>query len=183
VLLAGQLAKVQGLKGEFLFHSVMDAPERLESMAGLVLAPPHLNLEQAPATPPAREVSLRMFRWHQERPCLAFKDVPDRTAAEALKGWALWMPEAAATLDEGESFRHQWIGCEVFVAGSKVGDVLRLDPGPAGYDMVIMRDLRPGRTGQRDIPYIKAWWTLDLPNRHLDLDPPEGLLDVNQIGD
>jgi 16S rRNA processing protein RimM len=179
MLLAGHLAKVQGLKGEFLFHAVMDSPERLEGMAGLVLAPPHVNLEHAEARPPARGVALRLFRWHQDRPCLAFAEVPDRTAAEALKGWALWMPEAAATLDEGETFRHQWIGCEVFMAGVKVGEVLRLDPGPAGYDMVVMRDLRPGRTGQRDIPYIKAWWTLDLPNRRLDLDPPEGLLDVN----
>jgi len=183
VLLAGHLAKIQGLKGEFLFHALMDAPERLEGLQGLVLAPPHQNLEQAEPMPPARPVSLRGFRWHQDRPCLAFTDVPDRTAAEPLKGWALWMPEAAATLEEGESFRHQWIGCEVFVAGRKVGEVLRLDPGPAGYDMVIMRDVRPGRTGQRDIPYIKAWWTLDLPGRRLDLDPPEGLLDVNQVGD
>jgi 16S rRNA processing protein RimM len=183
MLLAGHLAKVQGLKGEFLFHSVMDAPERLEGMKGLVLAPPHQNLEIDEAAPPAREVGLRSFRWHQDRPCLALEAVPDRTEAEAFKGWALWMPEAAATLDEGESFRHQWIGCEVFMAGRKVGEVLRLDPGPAGYDMVVMRDLRPGRTGQRDIPYIKAWWTLDLPHRHLELDSPEGLLDVNQIGD
>jgi 16S rRNA processing protein RimM len=180
VLLAGHLAKIQGLKGEFLFHALMDAPERLESLQGLVLAPPHQDLEHAEPVPPARAVSLRAFRWHQDRPCLALTDVPDRTAAEPLKGWALWMPESAATLDEGESFRHQWIGCEVFVAGRKVGEVLRLDPGPAGYDMVVMRDLRPGRTGQRDIPYIKAWWTLDLPGRRLDLDPPEGLLDVNQ---
>jgi len=183
VLLAGHLAKIQGLKGEFLFHALMDSPERLEGIPGLVLAPPQQDLEHADAVPPAREVSLRRFRWHQDRPCLAFADVPDRTAAEPLKGWALWMPESAATLDEGESFRHQWIGCEVFLAGRKVGEVLRLDPGPAGYDMVIMRDLRPGRTGQRDIPYIKAWWTLDLPNRRLDLDPPEGLLDVNLVGD
>lgn len=183
MLLAGHLAKVQGLKGEFLFHSVMDEPGRLEDIQGLVLAPPHLSLESAEAAPPARAVALRSFRWHQDRPCLAFKDIPDRTAAEPLKGWALWMPEAAAELPEGETFRHQWIGCEVFIAGRKVGEVLRLDPGPAGYDMVVMRDLRPGRTGQRDIPYIKAWWTLDLPNRRLDLDPPEGLLDVNQVGD
>jgi len=183
MLLAGHLAKVQGLKGEFLFHAVMDAPERLEGLKGLMLAPPHQDLEHAEAVPPARSVSLRAFRWHQDRPCLALAEVPDRTAAEPLKGWALWMPEAAATLDEGESFRHQWIGCEVFIAGRKVGEVLRLDPGPAGYDMVIMRDLRPSRTGQRDIPYIKAWWTLDLPNQHLDLDPPEGLLDVNLVGD
>ena len=183
MLLAGHLAKIQGLKGEFLFHALMDAPERLEGIPGLVLAPPHQDLDHAEAVPPAREVSLRLFRWHQDRPCLAFTDVPDRTAAEPLKGWALWMPESAATLDEGETFRHQWIGCEVFLAGRKVGEVLRLDPGPAGYDMVVMRDLRPGRTGQRDIPYIKAWWTLDLPNRRLDLDPPEGLLDVNLVGD
>ncbi|NWJ40183.1 MAG: hypothetical protein HXX12_04335 [Geothrix sp.] len=183
MLLSGHLAKVQGLKGEFLFHALMDEPERLEGMTGLVLAPPHQNLEQGEPAPPARGISLRSFRWHQDRPCLAFAGLPDRTAAEPFKGWALWMPEAEATLDEGESFRHQWIGCEVFIAGRKVGEVLRLDPGPAGYDMVVMRDLRPGRTGQRDIPYIKAWWTLDLPNRRLELDPPEGLLDVNQVGD
>ena len=183
MLLAGHLAKIQGLKGEFLFHALMDKPERLEGMTGLVLAPPHQDLEQGESAPPARGISLRSFRWHQERPCLAFAGLPDRTAAEPFKGWALWMPEAEATLDEGESFRHQWIGCEVFIAGSKVGEVLRLDPGPAGYDMVVMRDLRLGRTGQRDIPYIKAWWSLDLPNRRLDLDPPEGLLDVNQVGD
>jgi 16S rRNA processing protein RimM len=183
MLLAGHLAKIQGLKGEFLFHSLMDEPERLEGMKGLILAPPQLDLERAEAKAPARPVALRIFRWHQDRPCLAFQDVPDRTTAEPLKGWALWMPEAAAILDEGESFRHQWIGCEVFITGRKVGEVLRLDPGPAGYDMVVMRDLRPGRTGQRDIPYIKAWWTLDLPNRRLDLDPPEGLLDVNLGGD
>ncbi|MCM2249168.1 MAG: hypothetical protein NDI58_01095 [Geothrix sp.] len=183
MLLAGHLAKIQGLKGEFLFHAVMDEPEKLDGMQGLVLAPPQQDLEHGEAAPPARPVALRAFRWHQDRPCLAFADVPDRTAAEPLKGWALWMPEAAADLPEGESFRHQWIGCEVFIAGRKVGEVLRLDPGPAGYDMVVMRDLRPGRTGQRDIPYIKAWWTLDLPNRRLDLDPPEGLLDVNLAGD
>ena len=183
MLLAGHLAKIQGLKGEFLFHSLMDAPERLEGMAGLILAPPHLDLDHTEPAPPARPASLRAFRWHQDRPCVAFREVPDRTAAEPLKGWSLWMPESAATLDEGESFRHQWIGCEVFVAGHSVGEVLRLDPGPAGYDMVVMRDLRPGRTGQRDIPYIKAWWTLDLPNRRLDLDGPEGLLDVNLAGD
>jgi len=181
MLLAGHLAKIQGLKGEFLFHSVMDEPERLEGLQGLVLAPPQLNLEHTEVAAPARAASLRSFRWHQERPCVAFSGIPDRTAAEAFKGWALWMPESAATLEEGESFRHQWIGCEVFIAGKKVGEVVRLDPGPAGYDMVVMRDLRPGRTGQRDIPYIKAWWTLDLPNRRMDLDPPEGLLDVNQV--
>jgi 16S rRNA processing protein RimM len=89
MLLAGHLAKIQGLKGEFLFHSVMDNPERLEGMKDLVLAPPQQDLDHAPVVPPARSINVSKFRWHQDRPCLAFTEVPDRTAAEPLKGWAL----------------------------------------------------------------------------------------------
>jgi 16S rRNA processing protein RimM len=182
MLLVGQLAKVQGLKGEFLLHSLMDEPDRLEAMEGLFLAPPEQDLESATPEAPARAVRLRSFRWHQDRPCVAFQGLLDRTAAEAFKGWALWMPEASAVLEAGQTFRHEWIGCDVFVAGHRVGEVLRLDPSPAGYDMVVMKELRPGRTGLREVPYIKAWWTLDLEHRRLELDPPEGLLDINQAG-
>lgn len=182
MLLLGHLAKVQGLKGEFLVHALMDEPERLEGLEGLVLAPPDLDLSHAEAAPaPARPIKVRGFRWHQDRPCVALEEVPDRTAAEALKGWALWMPEALARLEAGESYRHDWIGCEVFVAGEKVGEVLRLEPTPGGYDMVVLRDTRPGRRGQREVPYIKAWWTLDLPHRRLDLDAPGGILDLDRI--
>lgn len=182
MLLLGHLAKVQGLKGEFLLHEVMDAPERLQEVTGLVLGPPDLDLQAAsqPA-PPATPVTVRSFRWHQERPCVAFAEFPDRTAAEPYKNWALWMPEDQAVLGDGESFRHDWIGCDVFIEGAKVGEILRLEPTPMGYDMVIMRDRRPGRTGVREIPYIKAWFTLDLPNRRIELDPPAGLLDLDRI--
>jgi 16S rRNA processing protein RimM len=91
------------------------------------------------------------------------------------------MPEDQAVLSEGETFRHEWVGCAIFVGGQKIGEVLHLDPTPMGYDMVSMRDLRPRRTGVREIPYIKAWFTLDLPNRRIELDPPEGLLDLDQL--
>ena len=181
MLLAGHLAKVQGLKGEFLLHAAMDEPGRLPEIQGLRLAPPGVDPE--PGSGPARPVALRGFRWHQDRPCVAFEGIPNRTAAEPFKGWALWMPEDQAKLGEGESFRHDWVGCEVFVGPRKVGEVLALVPSPGGYDMVHMKDLRPGRVGRREIPYIKAWWTLDLPNRKLHLDPPEGLLDVDQLPD
>ena len=182
MLLLAHLAKVQGLKGEFLLHALMDAPERLQDMKTLVLAPPEMALDDLEtASAPARSVKLRGFRWHQDRACVAFEEFPDRTAAEPFKGWALWMPEQQAALEEGESFRHQWIGCEIFVKGERVGEVLRLDPTPMGYDMVVMRDLRKGRTGLRDIPFIKAWFALDLANRRIVLDPPEGLLDLDRL--
>jgi 16S rRNA processing protein RimM len=183
MLLLAHLAKIQGLKGEFLLHQVMDDPERLESVEGLILAPPNLDLEQV-QTPvaPARPVNLRHFRWQQDRPCVAFEEFADRTAAEPFKGWALWMPEDQASLEEGESFRHDWIGCDVFVGGAKVGEVVRLDPTPMGYDMIVMRDRRPGRTGLRDIPYIKEWFQcVDLPGRRIEVEPPAGLLDLDRM--
>ena len=180
MLLLGHLAKVQGLKGEFLLHELMDDPRTLETLEGLVLAPPSLDLEAADqAEPPARPARVRSFRFHQERGCVSFEDIPDRTAAEPFKGWALWAPETSVTLPEGESFRHDWVGCQVFVAGQLVGEVLRLEPTPMGYDMVVLKDLRPGRTGRRDVPYIKAWFQVDLAGRRIDLDPPPGLLDLD----
>jgi 16S rRNA processing protein RimM len=182
MLLLGHLAKIQGLKGEFLLHGLMDEPKRLPELKDLVLAPPELDLEpMAAPQPPAQAVTVRSFRMHQDRPCVAFKELPDRTASEPFKGWALWMPEDQAVLNEGESFRHDWVGCDVFLAGHKIGEVVRLDPTPMGYDMVLMRDLRPHRTGVREIPYIKAWFTLDLPQRRIDVDPPEGLLELDRM--
>jgi 16S rRNA processing protein RimM len=180
MLLLGHLAKIQGLKGEFLMHELMDEPAKLPGLEGLILAPPSLDLEHASeAAAPARVVKVRSFRLHQERACVAFEGIPDRTASEAFKGWALWLPEALAELPEGESYRHDWVGCEVFVAGARVGEVLRLEPTPMGYDMVVLRDLRPGRSGQRDVPYIKAWFQVDLAGKRIELDPPPGLLDLD----
>jgi 16S rRNA processing protein RimM len=183
MFLLAHLAKIQGLKGEFLLHAVMDEPERLEQIQGLVLAPPDMDLAHAcEASAPARIVHLKSFRWHQDRACVAFKEFADRTAIEPFKGWALWMPEDQANLEEGESYRHDWIGCEVFIHDVRVGEVLRLEPTPGGYDMVLMRDLRPGRTGLREIPYIKAWFlNVDLKQRRIDVDPPEGLLDIDRL--
>jgi len=181
MLLLGHLAKIQGLKGEFLLHELMDDPDKLTQLSSLVLAPPALDLEAlAEPAAPAVPVRLRNFRWHQERACVSFEEIPDRTAAEPYKGWAIWTPDPLATLPEGESYRHDWTGCEVFIAGAKVGEVLRLEPTPMGYDMVVMQDLRPGKRGRRDIPYIKAWFQVDLAARRIDLDPPPGLLDLDQ---
>jgi 16S rRNA processing protein RimM len=185
MLLLGRLAKVQGLKGEFLLNHTTDAPDRIPTLDGLLLAPPGLDLSEcAPGATvsAARQTTVRSFRWHQDRPCLAFDGIPDRTAAEPFRGWALWAPEGASTLREGETYRHDWVGCQVFVGGALVGEVLGMEPTAAGYDMVRMKDLRPSRHGVRNVPYIKAWFGLDLSSRRIDLNPPDGLLDVDGVG-
>jgi len=181
MLLLGRLAKVQGLKGEFLLDTATDAPERIPALGGLLLAPPDSDLSECAQAPAAKQIAVRAFRWHQGRPCLAFDQIPDRTAAEPFRDWTLWAPEGASALQGGDTYRHDWTGCRVFVDGALVGEVLGMEPTPAGYDMVRMKDLRPGRHGIRDVPYIKAWFGLDLPGRRIDLDPPDGLLDVDRL--
>jgi 16S rRNA processing protein RimM len=180
MLFLGSLAKAQGLKGELLLNCATDEPERIPEMDGLYLAPPGVDLSEAEPASVCKRVSVRSFRMHQGRPCLAFDQLPDRTAAEPFKDWALWTSEALAALQDGESYRHDWVGCQVFVGDELVGEVLRLEPSPGGYDMVYIADMRPGRHGVREVPYIKEWFALDLGNRRIDLDPPTGLLDLDR---
>jgi 16S rRNA processing protein RimM len=188
MLLLGRLGRVQGLKGEFLLNPTTGEPDRIPTLDGLLLAPQDMDLSEcAPddlgaTVSAARQTTVRSFRWHQDRPCLAFDGIPDRTAAEPFRGWGLWAPEGASVLQEGETYRHDWVGCHVFVGGALVGEVLGMEPTQAGYDMVRITDLRPGRHGVRNVPYIKAWFGLDLPGRRIDLDPPDGLLDVDGVG-
>jgi 16S rRNA processing protein RimM len=182
MLLLGHLAKVQGLKGEFLLQDFMDDPAKIPGLKTLFLAPPDLDLEAGDAGP-ARPVRVRSFRMHMDRACVAFEELADRTAAEPFRGWSLWTADPLSPLPAGESYRHDWTGCEVFIRDAKVGEVLRLEPTTMGYDMMVMRDTRPGRRGERDIPYIKAWFQVDLERRRIDLDPPEGLLDLDRMTD
>jgi 16S rRNA processing protein RimM len=174
----GRLAKLQGLKGEFLLNPETEAPEIIPELDGLLLAPPRLDLSGRGSGSGALQVSVRSFRMHKGRPCISFDQLPDRTAAEPYKDWALWGPELPGTLEDGETYRRDWIGCQVFVADELVGEVAELRPSPGGCDMVLIRDMRPGRHGVREVPYVKAWFELDLAGRRIDLDPPPGLLDL-----
>jgi len=181
MFLLGRLAKLQGLKGEFLLDPATESPELIPSNEGLFLAPPSEDLSSSDASPQGcMAVSVREFRWHKGRPCLAFSQIKDRTASEPYKDWSLWASRWLAELADGESFRRDWVGCRVFAGGEFVGEVAGLEPSPAGYDMVKVKDMRPGRHGLRDVPYIKAWFDLDLANRRIRIDPPDGLLELDR---
>jgi 16S rRNA processing protein RimM len=181
MFLLGRLAKVQGLKGEFLLDSATEFPELIPSNKGLLLAPPGEDLSAGGASPSCVAVTVRIFRWHKGRPCLAFGQILDRTASEPYKDWNLWGPHGLAELKEGESFRRDWVGCQVFAKDEFIGEVAGLEPSPAGYDMVRIKDMRPGRSGLRDVPFIKAWFDLDLNSRQIRIDPPEGLLELDRM--
>ena len=107
MLLLGQLAKIQGLKGEFLFHAIMDDPDRLPDIQGLVLAPPELD-------PPARRARGPGPSGQAARLPLAPGASPawpsrmSRTAPPPKHSRAgpYGCPEDQASLEDGETFRH-----------------------------------------------------------------------------
>lgn len=104
-----------GLKGEVrlkLFSDDADALKRYESfdVDGRTLTP--VAIRQAGAGAIAR-----------------FKEVPDRTAAEALRGKTLTVPrEALPPLEEGEYYHADLIGLPVVThEGDSVGTVLTVE--------------------------------------------------------
>jgi 16S rRNA processing protein RimM len=180
MLLLGYLAKIQGLKGEFLFHELMDDPRRLLEITDLLLVPPSMNVDSVD-TPPfaSKAVQIRSFRMHSNRVCIAFKGMQDRTSSEPYRGWGLWTTSQLPILPDGESYRHDWIGCNVCVDGIKIGEVVCLQPTPMDYDMVVIRDMRPGHIGHLEVPYIKSWFQIDFIKRSIDISTPPGLLDLD----
>lgn len=180
MLLLGYLAKIQGLKGEFLFHELMDEPERLLKISNLFLVPPDVDLEcvDVPAFA-TKVVTIRSFRLHKNRVCIAFDGIQDRTSSEPYRNWAIWTTSSLPMLSNSESYRHDWVGCSVVVDGIKVGEVVCLKPTPMEYDMVVVRDMRSGRTGNLEVPYIKSWFQIDFVGQCVYLNPPPGLLDLH----
>ncbi len=94
---------------------------------------------------------------------LTFREVPDRTAAEALRGVYLEAAlDPAGVLGRGEYFWHEVIGCTVRDAdGSELGAVHDLYRVAQTEVMVI----RGGPHGEFDVPIIRSLVRVFAPRR------------------
>jgi len=120
----GRVVKPHGLRGEVVVRSSADLIDRL-----------------APGTPvwvDGRASTVATIRDHQGRPLVGFAHVPDRTAAELLRGAVV----EAEPLDVDELDTYlvsELIGVEVRDgAGTVLGNVTALVelPAVAGYDLL-----------------------------------------------
>ena len=108
--------------------------------------------------------------------------VADRTAAEALQRQEVYarrdeLPELA----EDEVYQADLIGCQVFQPGhGQVGTVRAIEQMNGNFLLVITR---PGREDAL-VPLVAEMITdIDLAAGRVDIDPPEGLLDLDLRGD
>ena len=105
---------------------------------------------------------------------MKFEGVGTRTAAEGLRG-ALYIPaDQKRELEEREYWADDLVGLKVkLVGGGEVGIAKEVLPGTA-HDLLVVDTAR----GERLIPMVEAIVVdVDLDQRAIVVDPPEGLLE------
>lgn len=165
LLTVGQIVRPHGIRGEVIVEVRTDEPDRrFQEGAVLVAGPSSLTVASA--------------RPHLGRLIVTFEEVPDRDAAEALRGQELEVDSESieAPQDPEEFHDHQLVGLEVVdTAGVSIGVIRRVEHAPAADLLVV--PLADGRTGY--IPFVKQIVpTVDLVAGKVIVDPPGGLLDL-----
>jgi 16S rRNA processing protein RimM len=110
---------------------------------------------------------------------IKLKNVPDREAAQALKGWRLGIDRARLPeADDDEVYWADFIGLELFTPeGQPIGRVVNLMEAGAGLILVAAPADNPG--GELLLPYHEDFVVeLDVAGGRLTLDLPPGLLEL-----
>jgi len=134
-LLIGAVGKPHGLRGAF-FVSGRSEPLPKGCKQAVV--------GDSPSTGAVHRVAADSLL--QDRPVMAFADVPDRTAIELLRGMKVWIPRDSVPVDE--SAEYLWsdvLGSEVFdAAGVCLGRVVDMTNYGAS-DIAIIEDRQGAR--------------------------------------
>lgn len=161
----GRVAKAHGIKGEFAVDVFSDIPGRFDVGAAIKLG--------------SNWHTIRTSRPHQGRMLLTVDAVPDRTAAERLRGTVVHAAETDA--DPGEFYLVQdLLGCPVVdsdgTALGRVVDIIAM-PSAAPYDLFEVE--KPDGTRWL-LPSVDDYVAVDDDGetRLIRLvNPPDGLVD------
>lgn len=160
-----RIVKPRGLKGEVAAELLTDFPERFD------------GLERVTAVREASEpfeLKIEDHWFQKDRVVLKFAGFDTIESAERLRGAEICVPETeAVVLDEGEYFDWQLTGCKVeTIDGTTVGEVTGL-MRTGGTELLVVQ-------GEREhlIPFATTICVeVDIENKVVVIDPPEGLLD------
>ena len=161
LLIAGEIGKPHGVSGEVYVIRISDDPHRFDSGSRLI----HED---------GRELEVESSRLHRDRLLVKFAKADNREEAEALRG-TLFVPAAARReLEDSEYWADDLIGCEVeTLDGGRIGRIAEVRAGPA-QDLLVIE----AASGEKLIPLVaEIVKRVDVDNRIVTVDPPEGLLD------
>jgi 16S rRNA processing protein RimM len=168
-LVVGRIGRPHGVKGEVTVEVRTDSPEE-RFVVGKAL-------ETDPAD--VGPLTITAQRWHKDRLLVRFEEVPDRTAAEQLRGVFLVVDSAELPpLDDPDEFHdHELIGLRVeTVDGEAVGEVV--DVLHHAQDMLVVS----GEKGSEVlVPFVRELVPdVDTAAGRVVIDPPPGLLELGR---
>ncbi|ONI70375.1 ribosome maturation factor RimM [Actinosynnema sp. ALI-1.44] len=167
-VVVGRVAKAHGIRGELAVDVRTDSPEQRFAPGAVVAA----RLRDGTSKP----LTFATIRTHGERLLVTFDEVPDRTAAESLRGALLLADtdDLPPTDDPDEFYDHELEGLSaVLTDGTAVGVVREIVHSAAGELLAIDKDGR-----EVLVPFVREIVPeVDVAGRRVVLDPPEGLLD------
>ena len=150
-VVVARIGRPHGVRGEVSVELRTDEPERRFADGSV------LDLRSAGGRPPAgglARLTVTGSRTHQDRLLVTFAEVPDRDAAERLRG-ALLVTEVRGEVpdDPEEFYDHQLVGLAVVTVdgtpSGTVGEVVHT----GAQDLLVVR--RPGREDAL-VPFVAA---------------------------
>lgn len=171
LLTVGRIVRPHGVRGEVVVELLTDEPERRYVIGAELVVEPIRE-----AVPSVLTVASR--RPHQGRYLVTFEELPDRTAAERVRGLLLQVDrdQIPTPEDPDEFLDHQLVGLvAVTPDGEPLGEITAVEHAPASELLLLARP--DGRTAM--VPFVKAIVpAVDLAAGRVVVDPPAGLLDL-----
>jgi 16S rRNA processing protein RimM len=164
-LCLGLIGAARGLKGEVRVTSYTDDPTDLGSYGPLFTADG------------SRSFTVQVVGRAKNQVIVRIAGVTDRDGAEALRGFALYLPrDALPAAADNEFYLADLIGLAVeTVGGENLGRVTAADDFGAGPIV----EVDGGDKGAVVLPFSDAVvLTVDLASGRMIVDPPAGLLDA-----
>lgn len=161
----GRVVKSHGIKGEVAVEITTDDPD-IHFAIGKTLTGKQAGKEV--------ELTVKTMRPHQKRLLVSFEEIPDRTAADSLRGMKFFAEPLDHDEEDDAYYDHELIGLEVRMDKARIGEVTGVMDTP---NRKILEVDYQGR--EVLIPFVMDIVPeVDLEQGYLTITPPEGLLDV-----
>jgi 16S rRNA processing protein RimM len=167
----GRVARPHGIRGQVIVNLETDFPhERFQPGEELFVN----------RSGRVEAVVIAAVRFQAGRPVIGLSGIESVEAASALAGAELRIPpDRLMQLSDGMFYRHDLVGCAVETSGGRhLGDVSEVEGDVGGSRLVVASD-----GGELLIPFAAEICTMiDLRRKRIVVEPPEGLLELNQKG-
>lgn len=178
----GMLTKPHGVRGGIRMHPEfddLDDFEFLKTSRLFIKAAPEtagLRAQASGKTGQYRQLELSEFQPHQRSIILYLDGISDMTAAEALRGYEVFVYEDELwDLPEGKYYTWQLVGLSLFdeTTGASAGTVTELRPGVQDYLVV------KGEAGEFLVPYVpEIVKSVNLEEGRIVAELPPGLTEI-----